>query len=112
MMKCQYESVGNPNVLMLWYEDMKKDQRGMVETIKNHIGYKVSDEKIDQLTEFMKFENYQKTSSVNKKDSTNWKGNGQFIRKGIVGDWMNHFTPELNKVILNFITYCHNCMYT
>ena len=39
------------------------------------------------------------------------QGNGQFIRKGIVGDWMNHFTPELNKVTLNFITYCHNCMY-
>ena len=32
------------------------------------------------------------------------QGSGQFIRKGIVGDWMNHFTPELNKVILNFIT--------
>ena len=94
MMKCQYENIGNPNVLMLWYEDMKKDQRGMVETIKNHIGYEVSDEKIDQLTEFMKFENYQKTSSVNKRDNTNWKGNGQFIRKGIVGDWKNHFKGE------------------
>ena len=42
----------------------------------------------------------------------NRQGDGQFIRKGIVGDWMNHFTPELNKVLLNFITYCHNCIYT
>ena len=36
----------------------------------------------------------------------NRQGNGQFIRKGIVGDWMNHFTPDLNKVLLNFISYC------
>jgi hypothetical protein len=27
------------------------------------------------------------------------KGRGQFIRKGIVGDWRNHFSLELNKVI-------------
>ena len=30
----------------------------------------------------------------------NWRfeGKGQFIRKGIVGDWVNHFSPQLNKV--------------
>ena len=73
----------------------------------------------------MKFDNYQKSSSLNVKAPNWWEiwkiqlfakyivlelcnrqGNGQFIRKGIVGDWMNHFTPELNKVLLNFISYC------
>ena len=90
MLKCQYKNIENPNVLLLWYEDMKKDQRGMVEQIKNHLKYEISEKQIDDLTDFMKFENYQKISSLNKE----FKGEGKFIRKGIVGDWRNHFDDQ------------------
>jgi len=94
MLKCQYLNIDHPNMLILWYEDMKKNQRGMVEKIKNHIQYDISDKQIDELTEFMKFENYQKSSSMNKGEGNNWKKGGQFIRKGIVGDWRNHFQDQ------------------
>ena len=51
----------------------------------------------------MKFDNFQKASSSNKKNP-NWKeGNGQFIRKGIVGDWMNRFDKDLNKTYNKWI---------
>ena len=98
MLKCQYQNIDNPNVLMLWYEDMKKNQREMVEKIKNHIQYDISDKQIDELTEFMKFENYQKSSSLNKNSmKIQREGKGNFIRKGIVGDWKNHFEEQTVK---------------
>ena len=96
MLKSQYSNIGHPNMLILWYENMKKDQRGMIVEIKNHIKYDISEKQIDELTEFMKFENYQKTSSLNK-DKEDWNKGGQFIRKGIVGDWRNHFKDETAK---------------
>ena len=46
------------------------------------------------MTELMRFDNYQKTSSMNKKAELQGKGKGQFIRKGIVGDWINHFQDK------------------
>jgi len=103
MLKCQYQNINNPNVLILWYEDMKRDQRGMIEKIKNHIQYDITEKQIDDLAEFMKFENYQKTSSMNKNERVKQQEKGQFIRKGIVGDWRNHFEDQTvenwNKMI-------------
>ena len=69
----------------------------MVVDIKNHIKYDISEKQIDDLTEFMKFENYQKSSSLNKDTRGTWKEGGQYIRKGIVGDWRNHFKDQTAK---------------
>ena len=98
MLKCQEKNRGNPNMLVLWYEDMKQDQKKMITQIKDHLGYNLTADQIDSLAEFMKFENYQKVSSVNKKETrkATWKvGEGQFLRKGLVGDWKNYFNEEM-----------------
>ena len=120
------------NHMLVRYEDLKQDQEGMLRKIANFTGFALTEDQIQvlkidgqmtweffkfqRLNEHMKFDNYQKSSSLNK--NKNWwvnleiilrpywkprhEGKGQFIRKGIVGDWMNHFTPELNKVTVLF----------
>jgi len=96
MLESGWKRKNHPNMKFFWYEEMKKDQKKMLKEICEFINYNVSEEKIDELDNFMKFENFQKVSSSNKKND-NWKeGNGQFIRKGIVGDWINHFDQDLN----------------
>jgi len=97
MLESGWKRRDNPNLMFFWYEEMKEDQEKMLRKIAEFIGYTITEDQIKELNEFMKFENYQKTSSLNKRGE-NWnEGKGQFIRKGIVGDWMNHFDPKLNE---------------
>ena len=72
--------------MLLRYEDLKRDQEGMLRKIANFTGFVLTENQIQvlqglkwtpytylfqRLNEHMKFDNYQKTSSRNKKDP-NW----------------------------------------
>jgi len=84
------------NILFLKYEDMKKDHRGAVKKIAKFIGCDLKEEIVDKIVEQSTFEsmknnpatNYQQ-SKIKRKPSAK-----KFMRKGMVGDWMNYFTPE------------------
>ena len=72
---------------------MKKDPRVLLERIMKHIGYTVDDEKLDKLCKATEFNAFQKKSGSNTA-AGRIPGKGLFIRKGIVGDWENHFSQE------------------
>ena len=61
-----------------------------------------------RLASAMKFDNYQKTSSLNVESSSWYSGKGEFIRKGIVGDWVNYFTDELTMEYDKWIVEQYN----
>ena len=86
-----------PNLLFVWYEEMKEDLTYWVQKMTDHIGYSLEEEKVTELCEAVTFSNYRKISSMNaKKDKFN-EGKGEFTRKGVVGDWVNYFDEDLNS---------------
>lgn len=81
------------NVKFVWFEDMKKDQKGVIEELIEFLNHPLTEEKIEALVDHVKFENMQKNQSTNVIKS----GDKQFIRKGKVGDWKNHFDEKSNE---------------
>ena len=89
------------NILFLKYEDMKRDHRGAVKKIAKFIGYNLKEEVIDTVVEKSTFRNMKDNPTTNPNmaepiPSLFKPGEEQFLRKGIVGDWKNHFTSEQN----------------
>nr|CAH0102985.1 unnamed protein product [Daphnia galeata] len=96
----------HPNMHFMFYEDMKKDLRGEIEKVATFLGKSFSDEQLGKLTEHLKFENFQKNESVNNESGKKMGAmneDGRFIRNGKTGDWKNHFSPELNSRIDEWI---------
>eukprot|EP00092_Neocalanus_flemingeri_P007301 GFUD01007883.1.p1 GENE.GFUD01007883.1~~GFUD01007883.1.p1 ORF type:complete len:334 (-),score=84.53 GFUD01007883.1:170-1171(-) len=80
------------NVKFLWFEDMKKDQKAVIEELCRFLDHPLSPGKIDALVSHVKFENMSKNPMAN--PLAGLKTNTKFMRKGEVGDWKNFFTSE------------------
>ena len=72
---------------------MKKDQKGVIDELIEFLNHPLTEEKIEALVDHVKFENMQKNQSTNAIKS----GDKQFMRKGKVGDWKNHFDEKSNE---------------
>ena len=86
----------DPNVLFLKYEDMQKDLLGAVRTIAEFMCCELKQEILEEIAKQSTFESMKANASTN----FSWRsdryrvGETQFMRKGEVGDWRNHFTAE------------------
>ncbi|XP_075555317.1 sulfotransferase ssu-1-like [Dermacentor variabilis] len=121
-----YEHRGDPNVLFLTYEDLKKDTSGWISRISDFLGkgeygnrMREQPSVLDNVVEMTSFESMKSLNEVfrnwKKKlealpdetlaeatrsmrealgDSMKQRPTKNNIRKGIVGDWKNHFSPE------------------
>ncbi|XP_003738097.1 sulfotransferase family cytosolic 1B member 1-like [Galendromus occidentalis] len=107
---------GRPeNILFVVYEKMKNHPREEIKRIAEFIGGKaadsIKDEKILSMilertsVEFMK-ERADKLSRQNPDESDEPRRGTQavqFVRKGVVGDHVNYFTPEIHKAFDDYI---------
>ena len=55
MLRSGWTRRDHPNMLMLWYEEMKEDQRRCVHRMMAHIGYTLPEDKVTELCEAMTF---------------------------------------------------------
>ena len=84
------------NVLFLKYEDMKKDLPVTVAQMAEFIGRDLDQSMIDKIADQTTFEKMRSNPGTNYGWATHRRDPDapSFMRKGVVGDWRNYFTPE------------------
>ena len=91
----------DPNVLVVFYEDMKRDLGGCVRKVSEFLGKGVTREQVAALEDHLGFESMRNNSTVNLESFRpvlfNDIEGGRMMRKGQVGDWKNYFDHEMNQ---------------
>ena len=92
------------NILFVLYEDMKSDTEGSILKVASFMDDKYRDQLLANDKKILKkvIDNSSfsfMSDMINPVTSNSTKEEYKFIRKGIVGDWMSHFSKEENDVI-------------
>ena len=89
----------HPNVCLLFFEDMKKDLATNVKRVAKFFGKELTNENVEALVDHLSFKKMKHNPGVNREDMKViqvFREDGNFMRKGEIGDWKNHFTEEMN----------------
>ncbi|KAK2578161.1 hypothetical protein KPH14_001357 [Odynerus spinipes] len=87
-----------PNLLYIFYEELKNDMPGTIKRVAEFFGKSYSDEQIAKLADHLQIDNFRKNPMVNSPAPKKYEAlkPSLFIRQGKVGGWKELFTPELN----------------
>ena len=86
--------------LILRYEDMKKSHRDHVVKISKFLEYDLSEKSIDLIVEKSSLRHMSKVVNSDLKELLGWKSErSAFVRKGVVGDWVNYFSKEQSEYV-------------
>ena len=92
-LKTAHQMRDNPNVKIVWFEDMKRDLPAVIQDLCDFLGYELSDEKTSALVDHVSIENMRRISVEQAADyHKEWAA--RHFRKGEVGDWKNYFEGE------------------
>lgn len=90
----------DPRFLFVTYEDMKKNIKEVISKLCTFLGKQLNQEVVDAIIEHTSFEEMKHNKMVNFEFVPKVGINQEispFMRKGIVGDWVNHFSAEQNQ---------------
>ncbi|XP_076444867.1 sulfotransferase 1C4-like [Babylonia areolata] len=99
-----WEQRNRDNVLFITYEDLHKDFRGTVREVARFLGKTLSEPQLRNLEQHCSFQNMSDNDSVNYSWMKGiWK-EGRFLRKGEIGDWKRHLSPEMSAKLDTMVT--------
>ncbi|KAM7052532.1 sulfotransferase 1 family member D1-like isoform 2-T2 [Acridotheres tristis] len=95
-----WEEKQKKKILYLFYEDMKKDPRWEVQKILQFLGKELAEETVERILHHTSFQEMKKNPAANYETMLPTLMDhslSPFLRKGISGDWKNHFTVAQNE---------------
>ncbi|XP_005415173.1 PREDICTED: sulfotransferase family cytosolic 2B member 1-like [Chinchilla lanigera] len=88
------------NMLFVTYEELHQAPRATLQKLSDFLGYPLGPEEEDFVLEHCSFPFMSQSSVVNyslvPKEVMD-PSQGRFLRKGVMGDWKEHFSPEQNE---------------
>ncbi|KAK4320406.1 hypothetical protein Pmani_008715 [Petrolisthes manimaculis] len=99
--KQAWQKRNHPNLHFVFYEDLKADIQGELRKINQFLSTGLTEQQLKNVVQHTSF-----SSMKSRGDPIPDKGlfnkelhqsSGGYFRKGVTGDWKNHFSPELNQ---------------
>lgn len=92
-----WQENGTERCLIIKYEEMRADTLNVFERVLNHFQIDLSQDEVNRIVENNSFKSLTKGRMEGEDDS------GSFFRKGVSGDWKNHFNEDLKEMYKNEI---------
>ncbi|XP_046386868.1 sulfotransferase 1C4-like isoform X1 [Ischnura elegans] len=96
-----WERRNHPNLLFIFYEDMKKDLPGSIRKVSQFLNKKMNDDQVAQLASHLDIKNFKSNPMIDtlpeELKGIEKEGEESFIRQGRSGQWEESFTPDMKK---------------
>ena len=79
------------NILFVTYEDFKDDPQSMIQNLAKFIGKPITEDQCRRIADIISFKAMKSHPKMSLKHE---RLKGDFLRKGVVGDWQNYFTTD------------------
>jgi len=99
-----WEKRHQDNIMIVMFEEMKKDLASNVRDVAEFLGKSLSDEDVEKIVKHCSFDSMKDNPAITKVNSTVIRHHiSPYMRKGEVGDWKNHFTEDMNEKVDRYI---------